>query len=183
MRPATLPRGLRVRERRVVYQGRVIRLVREVLEARGERIVRETVLHPGSVVIVPVLDDGHVLLIRQYRRAIGGYLLEFPAGTLAAGEDPARCARRELLEETGWRAARWRRLGRFYPAPGFLSERMTMFLAEGLARGTATPEADEIITPVALSWRAAEAKVRSGAICDAKTIIGLRLARERLAGC
>lgn len=181
-RAAMLPAGLRLLRQEVVYHGRVIELVRETLAARGETVVRETVRHPGSVVIVPMLDARRVLLIRQYRRAIGDYLLELPAGTLGRGEDPLRCARRELIEETGWRAARWRRLGRFFPAPGFLSEQMTIFLATGLRPGPASPEADELIEPVPLTLSQARAKIRRGAICDAKTIIGLLLAEPLLDG-
>jgi ADP-ribose pyrophosphatase len=179
---AALPAGLRILQQTTVYKGQVIELVREVLDARGRRVVRETVRHPGSVVVVPVLDADHVLLIRQYRRAVERYLLELPAGTLAPGEDPRRCAPRELREETGWSARRWHRLGTFFPAPGFLDERMTIYLATDLRPGVAAPEPDEVIEPVRLSWRAAEAKIRSGAICDAKTIIGLLLARRRLQG-
>ena len=96
-----MPRTVRVVARRVVYEGRVIRLIREVLAIRGRRIVRETIEHPGSVVIVPVLDGGRVVLVRQYRRAVGRELLELPAGTLDRRETRAACARRELEEETG----------------------------------------------------------------------------------
>ena len=175
MRPA-----VRAVSRETIYTGRVIRLVREVLEVRGRRMARETILHPGAVVVVPVLDRSRILFVRQYRRAVRRELLELPAGTLERGEPRSACARRELIEETGWRAGRLRRLGRFYAAPGFLSEEMTVFLATRLTRTAANPEPDEIIHPVTLTLAQAFAKVRSGGIRDAKTIIGLYWARSYL---
>jgi len=171
---------MRLIRRRVVYKGRIIRLVQDTLQADGRRLVRETVQHPGSVVVVPITDDGRIVFVRQYRRAVGLTLLELPAGTLDhQGELPAACARRELEEETGWRARRWRRLGRFYPAPGFLDEQMVMFLAEGLVQTAAHPEPDELIEPVVLSFRQALAGIASGRICDAKSIIGILFAQRR----
>ncbi len=168
----------RVVSRRTIYQGRVIRLIQETLLLRGRRVTRETVLHPGAAVIIPMVDRAHLVLIRQYRRSIDRYLLELPAGTLDEGESRIACARRELEEETGWRARRMRRLGQFFAAPGFVSEQMTMFLAEGLTKAAAHPEPDELVTPVVVSLRSALAKIRSGAICDAKTIIGVLWADE-----
>lgn len=169
------PRMIR---RRTVYEGRIIRLIREVLDVDGHRLIRETVLHPGAVVMVPMLDRSRIVFVRQYRRAIRRYLLELPAGTLASGERPSACAQRELEEEVGFRAKRLTKLGQFYAAPGFASERMTVFLAEGLTTVKARPEADELLTPVILSLSTALAKIRSGAICDAKTIIGLWWAQQ-----
>ena len=149
-----------------------------MLDIRGQRLIRETIRHPGAVVIVPLLDRSRVVFVRQYRRAIRRELLELPAGTLGKGERREACARRELEEETGWRAGRLRRLGQFYAAPGFVSEQMTVFLAQDLTQVGAQPEADEFVTPVVLSFKEALAKIRSGAICDAKTIIGVLLALE-----
>ena len=163
----------RLVKRTTIYRGRVIRLLREVLDANGRRIVRETIQHPGSVVIVPLLDRSHIVFVRQYRRAVGRWLLELPAGTLGAGERPSRCAKRELEEETGWKAGRIQRLSWFFAAPGFLSERMTVFVATGLRRGTAHPEPDELVTPVVLSLRTALVKIHNGTIRDAKSIIGV----------
>ena len=170
---------VRVIARRTLYQGRVIRLVREVLKVDGHRMVRETVLHPGAVVVVPVLSRSRLVFVRQYRRAVGRTLLELPAGTLEPGEPRAVCARRELEEETGWRARRLRRIGQFYAAPGFISEQLTIFLAEELTPMAAHPEPDEQVQPVLLTFQQALAKIRSGAICDAKSIIGVLFA-ERL---
>lgn len=171
---------LRIVEQHTVYTGRVFRVIREVLRIRTRRIIRETIQYPGAVVVVPLLHGTHVVMVRQYRRAVNRELLELPAGTLEAGEAREACARRELEEETGWRAQRWRRIARFYAAPGFCSEQLTVFLAEGLTRTRAKPEPDEDVRPVVLSLRQALARIASGAICDAKTIVGL-LTAQRLA--
>lgn len=172
--------AVRVLRRRTIYTGRVVRLVREILAVGGRRLMRETILHPGAVVIVPLLPGGRVVLVRQYRRAVNRVLLELPAGTLEAGEPPLACARRELAEETGWRARRWRRLTQFYTAPGVLSERMTVFLATDLRPGRADPDADEGLTVTVLPLRRALERVHGGAIRDAKTIIGLLAAQRAL---
>ncbi len=175
-----MPRRPRLLARRLIYRGHIISLVREVLEIEGRRLVRETVRHPGAAVIVPLLDRSRIVFVRQYRRAVGRSLLELPAGTLGPGERPDACARRELQEETGWRARRLRRIGRFYAAPGFTSERLTVFLATGLTRAQAAPDHDELIEPVILSLATALARIRSGSICDAKSIIGVLFARRIL---
>ena len=168
--------SIRVRDSSVIYEGRVIRLIRETLEVRGHCIVRETIRHPGAVVVVPMLDRSRIVFVRQYRRAVDRFLLELPAGTLEPGERRDVCARRELEEETGWKAKRLTRLGQFYAAPGFISEQMTLFLARGLTPVPAHPEPDELVTPVILSLREAMRRIRTGAICDAKTIIGVAYA-------
>ena len=171
---------LGVRHRETIYQGKVIRLIREQLELRGQRLYRETILHPGAVVILPVLADERIVFIRQYRRAIRRYLLELPAGTLDHGESKATCAKRELLEETGYRARRVTRLAQFYAAPGFLSEQLTLFIAEDLSQGQAAPEPDELVEPIILTLNQALAKIRSGKLCDAKSMIGVLFLRDRL---
>jgi len=171
---------IRVVKRTTLYRGRIIRLIREVLQIRGQRLVRETVLHPGAVVVIPLLDRSRVVFVRQYRRAIGRELLELPAGTLNPGERRAACARRELQEETGWRARTMRRIGQFYAAPGFISEQLTVFVATGLTPVGAHPEPDELVRPIILPLSAALAKIRSGEICDAKTIIGILFVQRLL---
>ena len=172
--------NVRLMTRRTVYRGRVIQLVVEQFRAHGHRLVRETVVHPGAVVIVPLLERSRLVFVRQYRRAVQRYLLELPAGTLDPGERREVCARRELEEEAGWRAGRLQRLCRFYPAPGFTSEELTVFIATHLTPTPARPEPDEYVTPVILSLRTALAKIRSGQIRDAKTIIGVLLVRDLL---
>ena len=168
-------------KRTSIYRGKIIHLIREELQVHHRHLVRETIQHPGAVVIVPLIDRSHIVFVRQYRRAIDRTILELPAGTLEPGEAPRACARRELEEETGWRAGRLQRIGQFFAAPGCLSEQMTIFLAQQLTRVPARPEPDEFLTPITLSLSSALAKIASGAICDAKTIIGvLFLERETL---
>lgn len=169
----------RVLQRTAIYQGKVIRVIREVLKTRGHTMVRETIQHPGAVVIVPLLDRSRTVFVRQYRRAIRRELLELPAGTLGRGEGAIACARRELQEETGWQARELRRIGQFYAAPGFISEQLTVFLATQLRLVGAHPDPDEFIQPVILTLETALGDIRSGKIRDAKTIIGL-LFVERL---
>lgn len=172
--------ALKLRRRELLYQGRVIRLVREELAFDGQTVVREIVEHPGAVVIAPVLSGERLVFVRQYRRAVRRRLLELPAGTLNPGETPDRCARRELVEETGWRAGRLRRLGRFYAAPGVVSEHMTLFLADRLTRARAHRDPEERIQCVVLPLSRALDAVRSGALCDAKSIIGVLFAERIL---
>ncbi|MGH2407406.1 MAG: NUDIX domain-containing protein [Candidatus Limnocylindrales bacterium] len=166
--------------RRVVHQGRFITFrVDTVEDAEGGRHQREVVDHPGAVAIV-ALDGDELLMVRQYRSPAGNVLLEIPAGTLDRGpngaiEDPDLAAPRELAEETGYRAASWRRLGTFWTAPGFASEAMSLYLAEDLAPvdGYAGPEADERLDLVRLPWREALAMAEAGAIEDAKSLVGI----------
>ncbi len=143
-------------------------------------MIRETIRHPGAVVIVPILDPHRLVMVRQYRRAVGRQLLELPAGTLEPGEPRLACAKRELQEETGWKAKRWIRLGQFYAAPGFISEQLTIFLAAGLTKTKANPEPDEMVYPVIVSLDKALRQIESGTICDGKTIIGILFARKKL---
>jgi ADP-ribose pyrophosphatase len=143
-----------------------------------QRLIRESVKHPGAVVIVPMLDRQRIVFVSQYRRAVDRELLELPAGTLSPGEPRLACAKRELQEETGWAATRWRRLGRFYAAPGFISEQLTLFLAQGLRKAPAHPDPDEFVRPVVLTMTDAVRRIHSGSICDAKSIIGVLFARR-----
>jgi ADP-ribose pyrophosphatase len=156
------------------YTGRVFGVRRdELIEPTGVRVVREIVIHPGSVVVLPVFDDGRILIIRQYRYAAGQFMWELVAGHREPNEDFRRGAARELQEETGYTARRYRKLLEIYPSPGFLSERMVIFLAEGLTKGDARPEDDEKIEARILTLGEVERWIRSGKIRDAKTISGL----------
>ncbi|MGC4120712.1 MAG: NUDIX hydrolase [Myxococcales bacterium] len=126
--------------RQVVYQGRRIRVeVDERVDSRGAQVRRDVVVHPGATVILPLLDGDRVCLIRNQRVTVGEELLEIPAGTLEPPEPPQECAARELAEETGYRARRWKKLAEFYPSPGVLSEKMHLFLAEELDLGRGGP--------------------------------------------
>lgn len=167
----------------VLYQGKVFQLQRDrVIEPGGVRAERDIIVHPGSVVILPIFEDGRVLLIRQYRHSIGEFLWELVAGRKEPGETPLVAARRELIEETGYRAKRLRKLLRVVPTPGFVSEWMWIFAAEGLTQGAAEPEADERITARTFTWKQAEQMIQRGTLRDAKSICAilyyLRFARR-----
>ncbi len=158
----------------LVYQGRVFSVRRhEALEPGGVRVVRDVVHHRGSAVILPVLPNGRVVLIRQYRLAAGKHLWELPAGTRDAGETPLQTARRELEEETGYRARRMRKLMAYYPSPGIISERMHLFLADQMRPGRARPEADERIQVRAFSRAELARMIRAGRIVDANSLVAL----------
>lgn len=169
---------------RVVYRGPVFWITADhVLEPGGVPVRRDVVRHPGSVVILALDERGsqpYILLERQYRHAAGDYLWELPAGRIDKGEKPLAAAKRELLEETGYTATRWKRILKFYASPGFVAETMNVYLARGLRAGTAQPKADEVIQQRLLPLAAAVGWVMSGTIRDAKTISGvLWLSRHR----
>jgi len=161
----------RVLNSKVIYQGRVFGVRRDrVVEPGGIRVTRDVVTHNGSVVVLPVFSDGRLLLIRQYRHAVGAFLWELVAGRVEPDEPPLTAARRELLEETGCKARRFRRLMKVFPTPGFVSEWMVVYLAEGLAQGAARPEDDERIRSRRFSLRRVEQMIRRGTLRDAKSI-------------
>ncbi len=158
----------------IIYKGPVFGLRRdEVIEPSGVRAMREVITHPGSVVVLPVLPDGRILLIRQYRHATRQYLWELVAGRMDPGETPKVAAARELIEETGHRAKRFRVFLDVFPTPGFLEERMFILLAEGLTAGEADPEEDEKIISRAYTRKQLEEMIRSGKLRDAKSIAGI----------
>lgn len=157
-----------------VFRGKVFSVVRHaVVEPGGVAVVREVVHHKGSAVILPVLEDGRVVLIRQYRLAAGSALWELPAGSLDRGETALAGARRELAEETGYRSSSWRKLVEFFPSPGILDERMALFVARKVRPGEASPESDERIEIEAFGTEQWQAMIRSGQIRDGKTLVGL----------
>ena len=145
----------------------------------GFRIKRAVVRHRGSAVMMAVDDKKRILLVRQYRLPAGKYLWELPAGSVDPGEKPLQTARRELIEETGYRARTWRKLAAFFPSPGFVTERMTIFLATDLTAGTATPMDDERIETRWFTPREVADMIGAGRIEDAKTIIGFRTWRSK----
>lgn len=164
----------RVLSSRVIYTGRVFGVRRDrVIEPGGLRTTRDVVTHHGSVVVLPLFPDGRILLIRQYRHAVGRFLWELVAGRIEPGESPARAARRELLEETGFAALRFRRMMKTYPTPGFVSESMLTYVASGLAPGAAQPEADERITARRFSLKQLEGMMARGTLCDSKSIAAI----------
>lgn len=164
----------RVLSSKKIYQGRVFGVRRDrVLEPGGIRVMRDVVTHSGSVVVLPIFRDGSMLLIRQYRHAVGAFLWELVAGRVEPGEPPLAAARRELLEETGCTARRFRRLMKVFPTPGFVSEWMVVYLAQDLAQGAARPEADERIRSQRFSLRRVEQMMRRGTLRDAKSIAAI----------
>jgi len=157
-----------------IYEGPVFGIRRdEVIEPSGVRALREVITHPGSVVVLPVLPDGKILLIQQYRHATRQYLWELVAGRMDPGETPKAAAARELIEETGYRAKRLRVFLDVFPTPGFLEERMFLLLAEGLTAGEAEPEEDEKIISHAYERTEREKMMRGGKLRDAKSIAGI----------
>jgi ADP-ribose pyrophosphatase len=149
-------------------------VVRETQKSPGGKSkTREIVRHPGACVIVPLLDDGRVCLIRNYRIAVGQTLIELPAGTLEPPEPPHETAERELIEETGYRAAKIELLHAFYLSPGILDEKMHLYLATGLTAGESDREEGEEIENLLVPWAEAVKMVFSEQIQDAKTIVGL----------
>jgi len=159
---------------RTVYRGPVFTVTTDyVQEPGGVEVRRDIIRHSGSVVVLAVDDSGatpRVLLERQYRHAASDYLWEIPAGRIDPGEKELEAAKRELLEETGYTAAKWRRVLKFYASPGFVAETMAVFLATGLRAGEAQPEDDEIIYKRMVPLPAAVRMVLNGTIRDAKTI-------------
>lgn len=157
-----------------IYNGRVVNLrIDEVQFIDGRKATREVVEHRGAAVIIPILDDNRVVLVRQYRYSIGADLLEIPAGTCDEGESPEDCARRELEEETGFRCSELRKILECYLAPGYSTEKIHFYLARRLIRSKPNPDEDERISVETLPLSSALEKVRSGEICDAKTICAL----------
>ncbi len=171
------PRKARVLSSREVYRGPAFWVTTdEVLEPTGIRARRDVVRHSGSIVVLAV-EEGpggpRILLEKQYRHAAGRFLYELPAGRIDDGEKELKAAKRELMEETGYSARRWKRILHFWASPGFVAEAMSIYLARGLRAGTAQPEADEVIDIQLAPLKKALAMVLNGTIQDAKTIAGV----------
>ena len=141
--------------------------------ASGQAMQRDVVRHPGSVAIVPILNDGRVCLIKNRRVSVEKTLIEIPAGTMEPPEPALACARRELIEETGYHAGSLKKLASFFPAPGILDEEMHLFLATDLSAGEPAREAGEQIENYVVDLNEAKKMVFNGEIRDAKTIVGL----------
>jgi ADP-ribose pyrophosphatase len=164
-----------------IYEGKVLNLrVDEVRIENGNIARREVVEHHGAAAIVPILGTAEVLLVRQYRYPVGSDLLEIPAGTLRANEDPEDCAVRELEEETGFRCNEINRLTEYFVSPGYSTEKIHIYLARNLTKTHTHMDADESITVERYPFSEALEKVRTGAILDAKSIVGLQAAARLL---
>jgi ADP-ribose pyrophosphatase len=172
--PNKLTRGAKVLNSKIIYEGKIFGIRRdEVVEPSGVRTTREVITHPGSVVVLPVLPDGRILMIRQYRHAARQYLWELVAGRIDAREKPRQAAARELIEETGYRARKFRIFLDVFPTPGFLEERMFILLAEGLTAGVAEPEEDEKLVSRAYTRKQLQEMIRRGKLRDAKSVAGI----------
>ena len=164
----------RILKSEIIYEGKAFGVRRDALiEPTGVRTTREVVTHPGSVVVLPVLPDGRIVMVRQYRHATRQYLWELVAGRMEPGENPKKGAQRELIEETGYRAKKFTVFLDVFPTPGFLEERMHILLAEGVSAGEAAPEEDEKIVVALFTRKQLERMMRTGKLKDAKSIAGL----------
>jgi ADP-ribose pyrophosphatase len=156
------------------FEGRLIKVRVDTVDIPGTGLrEREIVEHPGAVGVVPVLPDGRVVLVRQYRPATGQTLLEIPAGTMEPGEQPETTAARELEEETGYAAGELRHLLSFFVSPGWCTEQLICYVATGIEQGTQDPEDDEQIAVVIIQPEEIPGRIQQGQIADAKTIVSL----------
>ena len=183
-KPASKKSGVEVLSSRTIFQGRIFSVhCDRVREPSGIVVQRDIVRHGGSVVVLAVEDgngEPRILLERQYRYAADAFLWELPAGSIDRGESPLSAAKRELLEETGYRAKKWLRILYFYPSPGFVDESMTIYLARGLTAGQARPEEDEFIELHMVPLSRALEMVHSGRIRDGKAIASVLWLAESL---
>lgn len=158
------------------FQGRVIRVDSERVSIDSDREIEfDRVVHPGAVVIVPQTKSKEFIMLRQYRHSVREHLIEFPAGTLEANEDPLKCAQRELSEEAGKGAHTWIKLGEIFPAPGFCSEKQFIFLAKDLFEAPGIPDLDESFDIITYSASALNAAILEGKINDSKSLAALTL--------
>jgi ADP-ribose pyrophosphatase len=158
-----------------IYTGRVVTLnIDTVRLPNGVTVDLETIRHPGAAAVVPIKDDGTVVLIRQFRHAAGGFIYEIPAGKLSPGEEPLQCAARELEEEIGYRASSFELLSSIFTAPGFADEVIHVYKATGLTKGRQQLDRDEVLEVVEMPLHLAIERIQDGTIRDGKTIVGLQ---------
>ena len=158
-----------------IYTGRVVTLnIDTVRLPNGVTVDLETIRHPGAAAVVPIKDDGTVVLIRQFRHAAGGFIYEIPAGKLSPGEEPLQCAARELEEEIGYRASSFELLSSIFTAPGFAGEVIHVYKATGLTKGRQQLDRDEVLEVVEMPLHLAIERIQDGTIRDGKTIVGLQ---------
>lgn len=173
----------RVNHKKSLYRGRVFDFtVENITLENGVTCDLDIIRHPGASAIVPFSDRETVILLKQYRHSLGGYIWEIPAGTFDPDEAPLACARRELSEETGFKATRWEKLGEITPVPGYSDERVHIFLALGLSASRQKLDVDEMLDVHPVGIDQALEMISTGEIQDAKTIVGLYLAVQRQRG-
>jgi ADP-ribose pyrophosphatase len=165
----------KVTDHRVVYHGRVFDTVVDEIEYEsGNKSIREVAAHPGGAVVLPLLNDGRIIFVYQFRYPLGQYIYELPAGKLESNESPEFCARRELEEETGYRAAKLEKLTSIYTSPGFCNEKLHIFLARDLSNGKQNlEEGEKGLTLKFIPMKEAFHMVKTNEIVDAKSIVGL----------
>jgi len=164
-----------------LHHGRVFSMVKENITLDNNVTIDiDIIRHPGASAIVPLSDNNMVILIKQYRHAIGGYIWEIPAGTLNKNEDPLECAKRELTEETGFKADVFQKLGEITPVPGYSDERIHLFLATGLTPAKQNLDADEILKVHEIPLDEVMKMINKGEIQDGKTICGMFMAQNIL---
>ncbi|MBB5191056.1 ADP-ribose pyrophosphatase [Silvimonas terrae] len=157
-----------------VFDGALLHINRDTVRLPdGSEAIREYIPHPGAVMVIPVLDDGRLLMERQFRYPFKRVFLEFPAGKLDPNEDPLACGKRELLEETGYTAQHWRKLGVLHPIISYTSEEIHIFLAQGLTAGEAQLDEGEFVELIIKEQAELVAGILDGSITDGKTITGL----------
>ena len=179
-RKAAAKNKVEVISSKLSYEGPLFRVYTDEIVENGRKVTRDVVRHNGSVVILAIDDtkskrDPLVVMERQYRHAAKEYLLEVPAGKMEEGENPLAGAKRELLEETGFKAKRWRKMARYFASPGFLGEWMQVFIAEGLTLGDAQPEYDEQLEIEMIPLSRLLRMIEEGKIYDGKTLISVML--------
>ena len=171
----------KVNNRSTIHKGKVFELIREnITLENGTTADVEFIEHPGAAAIIPFMDDSRVVLLKQYRHALKKHIWEIPAGTLDPREEVIDCAQRELIEETGYSADGWHKLGEITPVPGYSDERIHMYLATGLQPAEQHLDEDEIIRVQEVEFRDALEMIGYGEIQDAKSIAGLFLASQWL---
>jgi len=175
--------SVQVNERHTIRHGRVFDItVENVTFPNGFRVDLEILRHPGASAVVPLLGTDKVVMLKQYRHAIGDFMWEIPAGTFDGQEDPLVCAQRELTEETGYTAGGWERLGAITPVPGYSDERIHLFLARDLAPAAQNLDQDELLEVYPLPLSEVVEMIMAGKIEDAKTIAGIFFALNKLKG-
>ena len=173
-----IKRKVKMQKRKEVFKGKLLNLYKVKHKFPNGYIGDlEVVMHPGAVLIVPLLGKDRIVMIKQYRPVINSYIWELPAGTLGMRESPIKCAKRELIEEVGYKAKMWKRLGSIYTAPGYTNERIIIFEARRMMKEKTMQQEDEIIKKHIFTKKEVSRLFKNGKIVDAKTVCALKLAR------